>query len=167
MGDKGKTRLFSGEWVWKDSPRPDAYGDIDELVSCLGVARVCAQTREAQGAILGLQRALFVVGAELAVTPGKARRLARRVGPEMVAILDRRRAALEARVELPHGFIMPGENPGAACLDFARAIARRAERKIVGLARRGQIRNPHLLVWMNRLSDYLWLLARHEEQARP
>lgn len=160
------TRLFSGEAVWKDSPRPDAGGTIDELVSLLGVARVRARTREARGAILGIQRALFVVAAELATTPRKAGLLRRRVNAEMVAVLDRRRAELEARIDLPHGFVIPGDDAGAACLDVARAVARRAERKIVSLSRRGQVRNQHLLVWMNRLSDYLWLLARSEQKGR-
>jgi cob(I)alamin adenosyltransferase len=161
-GDLGMTRLFSGEEVSKDSPRPEACGDVDELVSALGLARTHVHRNDVRDAILYLQRGLFTVAAELATSPGKVGLLNERVDAGMVRALEQRRAALERRISLPRGFIIPGGNAGAAHLDFARAVARRCERKVVALAG-GEIPYEHLLVWMNRLSDVLWLLARREE----
>lgn len=156
------TRLFSGEEVSKDSPRPEACGDIDELVSALGLARVHVQKDDVREAILYLQRSLFTVAAEVATSRGKLDLLKKRVGAAMVRELDGKRTALERRIRAPDGFIIPGGSPGAAHLDYARAVARRCERKVVALAG-GEIPDECLLVWMNRLSDYLWLLARREE----
>jgi cob(I)alamin adenosyltransferase len=164
LGDGGMTRLFSGEEVPKDSPRPDVCGDIDELVSALGVARARAAREESREAILYVQRSLFIVGAELATSPEGTGLLEQRVGPNMVKTLEGRRLTLESKVNIPRGFVIPGDSAVAAHLDVARAIARRAERKVVALLRGAEVRNEHLLVWMNRVSDYLWLLARLEEK---
>jgi cob(I)alamin adenosyltransferase len=164
VGDKGSTFLFSGERVSKDSPRTEAYGDLDELVSVLGLARVHARRTRRQA--MELQRELFVVGAELATSPRHLRLLKQRVDEHMVQELERRRSRLERAITMPAGFIIPGGTPGGAHLDHARTIARRIERKVVGLHRKRLVRNPHLLVWLNRLSDYLWLLARREEGRR-
>jgi cob(I)alamin adenosyltransferase len=161
VGDKGTTFLFSGEEVPKDSPRTEAYGDLDELVSVLGVARCHA--RRSKQAILDLQRRLFLVGTELATTPRYLRLLKGRIDEGELAVLDQRRERLERRIRMPKGFIIPGGTPAAAHLDHARAIARRLERKVTGLHRRQLVKNKHLLIWLNRLSDYLWLLARFEE----
>ena len=157
------TRLYSGEEVSKDSPRPELAGDIDELVSALGIARSLARRPEAREAILYVQRALFVVGSELATSPEGTGLLERRADTDMVKVLEGRRLALEAQVDIPRGFVIPGDALAAAHLDLARAIARRCERKVVSLLRGAEVINEHLLVWMNRLSDYLWLLARFEE----
>lgn len=163
LGDRGMTRLHSGEEVSKDSPRPEIAGDMDELVSALGVARSLVQRPEAREAILHVQRALFIVAAELATSPEGTGLLERRVDAEMVRALEGRRLALEAQVDIPRGFVIPGDAVAAAHLDLARAIARRCERKVVSLMRGAEVSNEHLLVWMNRVSDYLWLLARFEE----
>jgi cob(I)alamin adenosyltransferase len=161
-GDRGMTRLFSGEEVSKDSPRPEACGDVDELVAALGIARALVKKAPVRDAILYLQRSLFTVAAELATSRGRLDLLKKRVNAAMVRELDRKRAALERSIRMPRGFIIPGGSTGAAHLDHARAVARRCERKVVALAG-GEIPDEHLLVWMNRLSDYLWLLARQEE----
>ncbi len=161
-GDRGMTRLFSGEEVSKGSQRPEACGDVDELVSALGLARAHVRKDEVRDAILHLQRSLFTVAAEVATSRGKIGLLAERVDAAMVQDLDRKRATLEQRIKMPSGFIIPGGSVGAAHLDYARAVARRCERRVVALAG-GEIPDEHLLVWMNRLSDYLWLLARQEE----
>lgn len=165
VGDKGTTFLFSGEEVPKDSPRTMAYGDLDELVSALGVARCHVQNGEVAADLLMIQRDLFIVGAELATAVDHIGLLKHRIGEAELKAFEARREALEARIAMPDGFIIPGGTgvPGAAYIDFARAIARRVERRAVRLQRAGLIDNPHLLVWLNRLSDYLWLLARLEE----
>ncbi len=161
VGDKGTTFLFSGEEVDKNSPRTEAYGDLDELVSALGIARCYA--RKSAKDILKLQRELFIVGSELATSLRHVRLLAERVDASMLADFEKRREALEARIKMPKGFILPGGNVAGAYLDMARSISRRLERKVIGLVKLRLIRNKHLLIWLNRLSDYLWLLARWEE----
>ena len=163
FGDAGKTRLFSGETVLKCDPRPEAYGDLDELVSVLGVARCHCRHASSIELVLWLQRQLFVIGSELATTGEAVARLPRRCDAALLADLDQRRDQLEASITMPTGFIIPGGLPGSAHLDHARTIARRLERKVVALAQHGRLDNESLLAWLNRLSDLLWLLARAEE----
>lgn len=163
VGDCGQTRLFSGQWVSKDSPRTHAYGDLDELVSLLGVARAHVRRKAVRDSLLKVQKDLFVVGSELAADRKACVRLPRRVDAAMVAEFDRVCASLEASFRAPADFVVPGASVAASFIDWARAVARRCERRVVGLSTRSLVRNPHLLVWMNRLSDYLWLLARFEE----
>lgn len=165
VGDKGTTFLFSGEEVFKDSPRTETYGVLDELVSVLGVARCHATHPELGASILEVQRELFTVGAELATAIDHVGMLKHRIDAAALAAFEQRRDRLEERVTMPDGFIVPGGSgsKAAAHLDHARAIARHLERRAVSLSRAGLTANPHLLVWVNRLSDYLWLLARLEE----
>ena len=163
VGDRGTTFLFSGEEVPKDSPRTSAYGDLDELVSVLGLARATTKRADVRAAVLALQRELFVAGAELATSSRRVKLLQQRVDAARLADLEARRDALEKRIRMPAGFILPGGTLAAAHLDHARTLARRLERRVVGLTRRKLVRNPDLIVWLNRLSDYLWLLARREE----
>ncbi len=163
VGDKGETRLFSGETVDKHSSRPDTYGDIDELVSALGLARVHCTQAETASALLYIQRHLFVIGSEVATMPSALERLPRRIDRELLDELDTMRSRLEAEISLPKGFIVPGGNAASAHLHMARSVTRRCERKLVGLHRQGQIANDYILVWMNRLSDYLFLLALAED----
>ena len=158
-GDGGDTFLLSGERVAKDCLRIEACGHLDELVAALGVARAAAQPPAVQRELLALQRALFVVGAELSATPAGRRRLQRRVDSRMVQALEARRRALEKH-RPSHGFVLPGDTLAEAYLHLARAVARRCECRVVALARRNEMTNPHLLAWLNRLSYVLWLLAR-------
>ena len=165
VGDKGTTFLFSGEEVFKDSPRTDTYGDVDELVSVLGVARCHAAHPDVQVALLDVQRELFTVGAELATAIDHLEGLKQRIDEKALHAFEQRRIALESRIAMPDGFVIPGGSgsAGSAHIDHARTIARRLERKSVTLSRSGLITNHSLLIWLNRLSDYLWLLARLEE----
>ena len=164
-GDQGFSRLFSGEKVLKNSPRLEAYGDLDELVSLLSVARHHVQNENLKDDILFLQRNLFNVASELATTNEKLVRLKIRVDDQMLQALETRRIALEDQVEIPRDFVIPGANSlSAAYLDLARCVARRCERKIVGLLEQKEITNETVLVWFNRLSDYLYLMARFEEK---
>lgn len=165
VGDRGTTFLFSGEEIAKDSPRTMAYGDLDELVSLLGVAR-CQVTREdIRQDLLSLQRDLFVAGSELATSLDHVKLLKQRIGENELRQFEARRDKWEKNIKMPDGFIIPGGSGslGAAHLDHARTVARRLERRVVALSREKLINNQPLLVWLNRLSDYLWLLARAEE----
>jgi cob(I)alamin adenosyltransferase len=163
MGDQGVTQLFSGELVLKNSARTEAYGDLDELVSILGVARAASRREDTRKAILDVQRNLFIIGSELATAAEKIKLLPRRVDATMIRQIERKRKDLEARVQYSSGFVIPGEKLAAAHIDQARAVTRRCERKVAALVLARVVRNQLTLVWMNRLSDYLWLLARFEE----
>jgi ATP:cob(I)alamin adenosyltransferase len=165
-GDAGRTRLFSGEEVSKASPRPEAYGDLDELVSMLGLAKAKVQHPELAAILEQLQRDLFVAGSELAMTAEKLGGLSARIDAAYAERLTVAAATAEARIPPPTGFILPGGTEAAAVRDVARTIARRLERRVVEMTDGGLVENPHLLVWLNRLSDYLWLLARLEEGDR-
>ena len=162
-GDQGTSRLFSGEEVPKNSLRLETYGDIDELVSVLGIARFHAQDKETREALLFIQRALFTVSSELATSPQKLNRLKRRVDQPMLDELEKKREALEKRIQLPKGFVIPGNYLAAAHIEQARTVTRRCERKVVGLFQANLISNKIMMIWFNRLSDYLYLLARNEE----
>lgn len=162
-GDQGTSRLFSGESVLKASGRLDAYGDLDELTSILGIARHQVTQKEIKGHILFIQKSLSRVAAELATTEQKLLSLKERVDETFLNDLEKRREYLETKVPFPSGFIIPANTLAAAHLDHARTVARRCERKAVTLFDQKQITNKTVLVWLNRLSDFLYLMARFEE----
>jgi cob(I)alamin adenosyltransferase len=179
-GDDGTTGLlFGGERIAKDDPRAEAYGTIDETVAALGLARAELGLKQELDVVppglagiadlvLRLQRELFVVGAELATNPAAWDRLqdgTTRVSAEMVEGIDALLRDLEAHVEMPREFIVPGESRTSAALELARTTLRRAERRAVALGRDGLVPGPYLLPYLNRLADLLWVLARAVEQA--
>ncbi|HEY0444686.1 MAG TPA: cob(I)yrinic acid a,c-diamide adenosyltransferase [Candidatus Limnocylindrales bacterium] len=179
-GDDGSTGLlFGGERIAKDDARTEAYGTIDEAVAALGLARAQLGLKAEYGAlsvglgslrdvILRLQRELFVAASELATNPEAWARLEEgrtRVSAEMVAGLDTLLAEMESHIEMPREFVVPGETPTSAAIELARTILRRAERRAVSLKRDGLIPGPHLLPYLNRFADLLWVLARAAEQA--
>ena len=179
-GDDGSTGLlFGGERIVKDDPRTEAYGTIDEAVAVLGLARAELGLKDQLGVlspafgdlpdvILRLQRELFVAAAELATNPDAWPRLEdgrTRVSQDMVDGLDELLSQAERRVEMPHEFVVPGETRTSAALEVARTVVRRAERRAVSLDRQRLIPGPHLLPYLNRLADLLWVLARAAEQA--
>jgi len=161
-GDDGSTGLFFGGRVPKDAAGPEAYGTVDEAVSALGVARALAG-EEFAARILELQRALFVVGAELATAPENRAKLEPGVSlvtPEMVVRLEADIDATVAMHPLPEEFVVPGENPLAAALDVARTTVRRAERRVVTLVREVGLPPSQVVPFLNRLADHLYVLAR-------
>jgi cob(I)alamin adenosyltransferase len=164
-GDDGSTGLFYGGRVGKDDTGPEAYGAVDEAVSALGVARAAAAP-EAAAQILEVQRGLFVAAAELATAPGKRDRLEAGVSlvtAEMVSALEAAIDGAVAATGLPEGFVVPGETAAAAALDHARTIVRRAERRAVAHDRRSGITGSLVVPYLNRLGDYLYVLARAAE----
>src|SRR5687767_7274643 len=161
-GDTGDTGLFGGGRVGKDHPRVDAYGDIDELNAVLGMARAVEMMPRIDEVLVPIQRDLFAIGALLATpNPEKMReQLAKaRVDNERIAQLERAIDAGEEELEPLKAFIVPGGTPKAAALHVARTVCRRAERRVVHLRREDEI--PQLVViYLNRLSDLLFVLAR-------
>lgn len=157
-GDGGKTGLWSGERVPKDDLRVEAYGSLDELSSFIGLARHSCSLDSTIAALVSVQRSLHRAQAELASTstrPGGT------ISAADEEALTEAVHALEAHIPLK-GFVVPGTTPGSAALDVARTVCRRAERRIVTLSREVAV-GPSLLKYVNRLSDYLFMLARAEE----
>jgi cob(I)alamin adenosyltransferase len=164
-GDDGTTGLFYGGRVRKDGAGPEAYGTVDEAVSALGVARASADGPMAQR-IVAVQRELFVVGAELATGTQNRAKLSdgvSRVTDDMVGSLEGRIDEVVAAAGLPSEFVVPGGNSTAAGLDLARSIVRRAERRAVTLFEDSGIDDSRVVVYLNRLADYLYVLARAAE----
>jgi cob(I)alamin adenosyltransferase len=179
-GDDGTTGLlFGGDRIPKDDLRTEAYGTLDETVAALGLARAELDVKrrldalppalaEIEPLILRIQRELFVAGAELAANPAAWERLqdgTTRVSAAMVAGIETLLADYEERIAFPKEFVVAGETRTSAALELARTIVRRAERRAVTLDRAGLVPGPHLLAYLNRLADLLWVLARAAEQA--
>jgi cob(I)alamin adenosyltransferase len=152
-GDTGETSLFDNTRVSKADARVDAYGEVDELNACLGVARAAGVDEEIGALIESLQKDLFALGARLA---DPSVRIAARVAKVVIGSDAVER--LEATLPPLRRFILPGGSPAGAALHLARTICRRAERRVAGLGS-GAV-DPILLVYMNRLSDLLFVMAR-------
>ena len=160
-GDDGTTGLFHGGRVAKDSPRPTAYGDVDELQAFLGLARAAA-TGELAEILVGLERDLWLVMAELACNPDRLDLLAESgslATPEMVLRLEGLIDDVSGRFDPPTEFVVPGEDEVAARLDVARTVCRRAERSALPVA----TPDSSVVPYLNRLSDLVWTLARWHE----
>jgi cob(I)alamin adenosyltransferase len=163
QGDDGTTGLFYGGRVAKDDVLPEAYGAVDEAQAVLGIARSKGRAdAELDRLLLGIERDLYVLMAELATAPANRDKLVAhqsKVAPEMVSALEGLIDDLSTRFEPPTEFVVPGEHEVAAFLDLARTVVRRAERRSLHAAE-----PPSLVVpYLNRLSDLLWTLARWQE----
>lgn len=161
-GDDGTTGLLFGGRVPKDSALPTAYGSVDEAQAAIGVARAETDDAEVDALLLGLERDLWVLMAELATDPSNRSKLTAGqtlVTDEMVTRLEGLIDEISARFDPPTEFVVPGENRVSARLDVARTVARRAERDALSAAAPGSAAVPYL----NRLSDLLWTLARWQE----
>jgi cob(I)alamin adenosyltransferase len=161
-GDRGDTGLFGGGRVGKDDVRVDAYGEVDELNAVVGLARAASPGSDVARLLEGVQHDLFSIGAILA-TPDleKMRRQLdkARLDEGRIAELEAAIDAADARLEPLKAFILPGGAPQAAALHVARTVCRRAERRVVHLARESELPEV-VIVYLNRLSDLLFTLAR-------
>jgi cob(I)alamin adenosyltransferase len=161
-GDAGETGLFGGARIGKDDARVEAYGTVDETNSCLGVVRAMGVSATTDAALLRIQSDLFTVGAELACAPGKEAKLKLSlVGDADIARLEGWIDDAEAPLVPLKNFVLPGGSPGAAELHRARTVCRRAERRTLSAGRASAIR-PEIVIYLNRLSDLLFVLARFE-----
>jgi cob(I)alamin adenosyltransferase len=169
-GDDGTTSLWYGGRVSKTDLRTEAYGTLDEAASALGVARAACQDPALSGAILQLQNELFVAGAELATAPEARDRLedgVSRVTEDMTTRLEQQIDSYMSQVDLPPKFVIPGGTPLSAQLDLARAMLRRAERRIVALAQAEELEGSQLLAYVNRAADLLFAIARFADEPQP
>ena len=161
-GDAGDTGLFGGGRVPKDDPRVEAYGDVDELNAVLGLARSAEIMPRIDEVLVPIQRDLFSIGALLA-TPDRDKMeqhlTKARISDERIAELERAIDACDRELEPLKAFILPGGTQKAAALHVARTVCRRAERRVIHLQREVEI--PQIVVvYLNRLSDLLFTLAR-------
>ena len=167
-GDAGTTGLMYGHRVPKNHPRVEACGSLDELNSALGVARAASAEKFIGENLLWIQKGLVDVMGEVGVLKQDLARYVRdgypQVTPELTAKLDRLVAEIEAQKISFKGWATPGSTPCSAALDLARSICRRAERRVYDLHAAGELPNAEVLVFLNRLSDLLWLLARWAER---
>src|SRR5688572_13122424 len=161
-GDRGETGLFGGGRVPKDHPRVAAYGDVDELNSAIGVARATGPRSPHDALLETIQRDLFAIGGHLATPdPDKVRKALARAELAESRAAEFERVMDEADTELPElrAFVLPAGTPQAAALHLARTVCRRAERSVIHLGHEAEV--PELfIVYLNRLSDLLFTLAR-------
>ena len=166
-GDNGSTGLMYNRRVSKCHPRVEAYGAVDELNAALGLARASALHPFVSDHLLPIQKDLVTLMGELATQPDDLPRYAKDgftlVSPAMTVKLDALVKEIEAQKVSFHGWATPGANPSSATLDVARTTCRRAERRVCALQETNQLQNNEIIIFLNRLSDTLWLLARWVE----
>ncbi len=161
-GDSGETGLLGGTRVPKDHLRVAAYGEVDETNACLGLALASSDGARLNTLLRQVQADLFALGAELADVRRDPKRDAKSaVSEELVARLEKEIDVREAKLPPLRAFVLPGGTPTAAHLHHARTVCRRAERAVVALAREAQV-DPLAIVYLNRLSDLLFVLARYD-----
>jgi len=158
-GDGGQTSLVGGTRVSKSNPRVECYGTIDELISQMGFARSICQDAEIRERVKAIQRELYKVGSAIA-TPPESKKSAPEITAAMVDALDTEVHRIEAEPGVLADWSLPGELPDASAIDVARTVCRRAERLATALMEAGAVENPHILSYLNRLSDLLWLFGR-------
>jgi len=159
-GDKGDTSLLGGQRVPKDTLRVEAYGTVDELNSVLGIVRTENSDSQVDKILNQIQNELFELGADLANPRPSTRERVRRFEPNDAQPLEKLIDTLEAQLKPLTHFILPGGSPVAARLHFARTVCRRAERAVVRLSRNEDI-GEGITIYLNRLSDLLFVLARY------
>ncbi len=164
-GDGGQTGLAGGIRVSKTHPRVECYGTIDELISQMGFSRAICPDEDICEKVKAIQRELYKVGSALA-TPPESKKTPPVITAEMVDALEAEVHRIEAEPGVLGDWSLPGGTPDGAALDVARTICRRAERLATGLMETGVISNPHILAYLNRLSDLLWLFGRQIEARR-
>jgi cob(I)alamin adenosyltransferase len=159
-GDRGETSLFDQTRVSKADPRVAAYGDVDELNACLGVARAHIADPDLTSSLEAIQKDLFALGAMLADPRSRiAERVTKAaVGDAGITRLEETIDRLEGELPALRRFILPGGGPGGAALHLARTICRRAERQVVALG--ADAADPNVVIYLNRLSDLLFVMAR-------
>ncbi len=167
-GDSGRTALMYNRTVPKNHPRVEACGTVDELNAALGLARALAGQSQAAELLLALQNELVNLMGELATAmedlPRYIRDGFKQLTPDVTARLEHQIRELERQGQKFQGWATPGSSEASARLDLARTIARRAERRVCALQEAGELGNSEIIVYLNRLSDLLWLMARAAER---
>jgi cob(I)alamin adenosyltransferase len=168
-GDAGTTGLMYNRRVSKCDPRVEAYGTVDELNAALGVARACVRHETMSLHLETIQADLVGLMGELATHPDDLERYIKdgyqRLDPVALTRIEQWASAAETQQTMPRGWATPGKSAEAAAMDLARTVCRRAERRVCALLEAGQADCGPILIYLNRLSDLLWLHARQLEKA--
>lgn len=162
-GDDGTTGLLGEGRVYKHHPRIEALGTLDEASAALGLARASCLAQQTPSILRQAQRDLYKLMAEVAATPENAEKF-QGIGAAQVDWLETQTDAVSQTVTLPREFILPGDTPSGAALSLARAVVRRAERRVSELFDLGELSNPELLRYLNRLSSLCFVLEILENQ---
>lgn len=168
-GDTGQTGLIGGRRVSKADLRIDAYGTVDELNSWIGLVRDQAVNSQRNGLLKEIQDRLFTVGAELATDPSKAslqtgsKRVMPAIVPADVTLLEISMDAMDAELPELRAFVLPGGHQSVSFCHLARTVCRRAERLVIALTQTSPV-DPLVIQYLNRLSDYLFMLSRKMAQ---
>jgi cob(I)alamin adenosyltransferase len=161
-GDAGKTSLIGGTKVFKNDPRIEAYGTVDELNSYIGLVSDYCNDNHAKTILKEIQDRLFTIGSELACDPDKKTKM---LIPDLhesdITLLEKEMDTMDAELPVMKNFILPGGSPAVSFMHIARCVCRRAERCCVTLAQDESGANPLIIKYINRLSDYLFMLARY------
>jgi len=169
-GDKGQTNLFLGGTISKSDLRVETYGTVDEVVSSLGFAKTQCKTKEVIDILEILQNSLFIVGAELSANQDssskneKVDQLINTIESKNIKELEDLIDSISKRIDLGNEFILPGTSSGSSSIDITRTIVRRLERLAVRLNEKIALRNKYILIFINRMSDLLFVLARLEDK---
>lgn len=160
-GDAGKTSLIGGTRVLKSDPRIEAYGTVDELNSFIGVVFDHCTDEHSKNVLKEIQDRLFTIGSELACDPEKNIKMKL---PDLqesdVELLEKEMDAMDAELPVMKNFILPGGMPAVSFTHVARSVCRRAERCCINLSENDGKVDPLIIKYINRLSDYLFMLAR-------
>ena len=160
-GDKGQTGLYDGSRTRKDSLRIEACGAVDELNSFLAAAKEQVPYKDVRSELVEIQKDLFVLGSDVA-TPLKSKTAPKRtprIGPAYIKKLEARIDEIQAQLPKQSHFFLPGGCQASSAVEICRSVSRRAERRLWALSRKEPL-NPDTLIYLNRLSDFLYVLAR-------
>lgn len=157
FGDSGETALLSGKKVSKANTRVEAYGNVDELNAFLGLIISFSDLDIIRKPLTQIQKDLFIVGAQLSCQNSSVK--TPKLGENRINELEKAIDKIEEELPALHHFILPGGSKTASMIHMARTVCRRAERRVVALSKEEKI-DPKLIVYLNRLGDYLFMLAR-------
>jgi cob(I)alamin adenosyltransferase len=158
-GDTGYTSLFGGERVPKSHYRIDAYGTVDELNSYIGLLRDQEVNKTVHQTLVDVQNKLFTIGAMLATEPGNTKVIVPKLNEQDVAVLEKEIDKMDSALPSIRNFVLPGGHESVSFGHIARTVCRRAERLVIGLDAHEKV-DPLVVKYLNRLSDYLFVLCR-------
>ena len=164
IGDKGRTNLFRGKKVDKDHIRIEVCGTLDELGACLGLAKTQIRNKKEKAVIKSIQSNLLIIATEIATEYRFLGKLKIRINDKCIKQLEDNIKKIEKENKPNKRFVLSGKNILSSYLDLSRTTARRAERRVVTLKKNKILKNKQILIYLNRLSDFLYLLARSYEK---
>ena len=164
-GDEGETNLFLGGKLSKNNIRVEAFGTVDELVSSLGFAKTLSGKEDIIDILEMLQHSLFKIGAELSSDSNKTDKIINVITEKDVKEIESIIDSITEKIDLGNEFIMPGTSSSSAAIDISRTVARRLERIVVSINSKEKI-NKNILIFLNRISDLLFVIGRYEDEGK-